>query len=100
MEKARRTCCHGKQDLIARNDLWWCEPEQIGGERWIPRVHACFGCQSAFVQVKERNLVPNIPKDYKRLPPVTKYHKTVKAEYKKHKHLLAKNLIEAIDGEG
>ena len=99
IEKAHRTCCHGKQDLVARRDLWWCAPDYLGSETWFKRVHACFGCQRAFVQVGARNLVPIIPKDFKKLPPVSKYHESVQAEYEKHNHLLGKNnLTAAIDG--
>jgi len=61
-------------------------------------VHAYFGCQKAFVQVPEKNLVPKPPEDFK-MPPVSKYYKNVQAEYKKHKSLIGENLFEEIDGE-
>ena len=98
MEKARHTCCHGKQDLRIRSDLWWCDPEYLGTETWFSRVHACFGCRKAFVQVPAKNLLPNPLENFK-MPPVSKYHNNVQAEYKKHKSLIGENLFEEIDGE-
>lgn len=83
IEKARRTCCHGKEDLVTRSDLWWCTPKEIGTETWFRRAHACFGCEKAFVQVPG-GLVPKIPKDLKQFPNKTTYAAAVQKEYAKN----------------
>ena len=88
IEVSRRTCCHNKQDLVAREDMWWCEPTKIGSKTWFTRAHACFACAKAFVQVPEGcNLLPKPPKDFKQFPPVKEYHKEVQDAYKKHNNL-------------
>ena len=86
IEKARRTCCHNKEDLIARADMWWCAPSNIGTVTWFGRAHACFGCQKAFVQVPQGgNLQPKPPKDFTQFPALEQYHDEVKRAYNDHR---------------